>query len=316
VPHWLYEDGIGEARAALVQDGQILEAAVEPWGTLTIGTLLSGRLGEPLPGGRARILLDDRDEEAVLDRAPPGTSQGTRLTVRILREAIVEPGGRRKPARAALADGTPAPGPTLGDRIAATGHPVRPVRAHEPDLLEQAGWSELWEEARTGDVGFPGGTLRIWPTPAMTLIDVDGGGTADTLATAAARTAGTAIRRLGIGGSIGIDFPTLGGKAARQAVAAALDETLPQPFERTAVNGFGFLQLIRARPRPSLPERALADPAGHAALAALRQAERSPPGRPPRLSVPSAVADRIASRTDWHAELVRRTGTTPIWDRT
>jgi len=315
VAEWLYEDGIGEARAALVEDGRILEAAVEPWGTLKIGTVLTARLGEPLPGGRARLTLDDGGD-AVLDRPPAGTGQGRRLTVHILREAITEPGGRRKPARATLSDEAPSPGPTLRDRIAATGHPVRLLRAHEPDHLEQAGWSEVWEEARTGDVDFPGGTLRIWPTPAMTLIDVDGGGTGDVLAVAAARAAGEAIRRLGIGGSIGIDFPTLGSKAARQEAAAALDEALPQPFERTAVNGFGFLQVIRPRPRPSLCERAIGDPVVRDALAALRHAERSPPGRAPHLSVPAAVAERIGSRPDWQAELLRRTGISPIWDRT
>ena len=312
---WLHEDGIGEARAALVADGHILEAAVEPWGTLRIGAVVTARLAEPLPGGRARLILEGGGE-AVLDRPPAGTGQGARLTVRILREAITEPGGRRKPARATLSDEAPTAGPSLHDRIAATDHPVRRLRAHEPDLLEQAGWSELWEEARTGDIDFPGGALRLWPTPAMTLIDVDGGGSLDTLAVAAASAAGAAIRRLGIGGSIGIDFPTLGSKAARQAAADALDRSLPQPFERTAVNGFGFLQIVRPRPRPSLPERAAAEPIDRAALATLRQAERSPPGRPPRIAVPAAVADRLEARPDWIAELERRTGTHPIWDRT
>ena len=73
---------------------------------------------------------------------------------------------------------------------------------------------------------------------------------------AGAAAAARAIRRLGIGGSIGIDLPTLAAQAERQAAAAALDAVLPQPFERTAVNGFGFLQIVRRRERRLAPRAA------------------------------------------------------------
>ena len=71
---------------------------------------------------------------------------------------------------------------------------------------------------------------------------------------AGAEAAARAIRRLGIGGSIGIDLPTLPPRERQAARRAALDAVLPQPFERTAVNGFGFLQIVRRRERRSLPE--------------------------------------------------------------
>ena len=130
----------------------------------------------------------------------------------------------------------------------------------------------MLEEAASGMVEFPGGRLRISPTPAMVLIDVDGTLPADELAVAGARAAGQAIRRLGLTGSIGIDLPTVDGKAARQAAAGAIDAVLPFPFERTAVNGFGFVQIIRPRLRASLVELYAGDRAAAEARALLRRA--------------------------------------------
>ena len=117
-----------------------------------------------------------------------------------------------------------------------------------------------------------------------------------------------------VGGSIGIDFPTLEGKAARQAVAEALDAALMPPFERTAVNGFGFLQIVRPRPRASLPELLRTDPVGAATRALLRRLEREPPGSPLHHRLPAPVHARLVSRPDWLAELARRTGVTHLFD--
>src|SRR4029453_5525106 len=78
--------------------------------------------------------------------------------------------------------------------------------------LDDAGWDDLIEEARSGTVLFERGELRIFATPAMTLIDVDGTDELDRLAIHAARKAASSLQRLSIGGSIGIDFPTLEGK--------------------------------------------------------------------------------------------------------
>src|SRR5438045_6216413 len=113
--------------------------------------------------------------------------------------------------------------------------------------FDEAGWPDLVEEARHGIAAFPGGELRVSLTPAMTLIDVDGQLSPAELAVAGARAAGQAIRRHGISGSIGIDLPTVKNKDVRQTAATMIDEILPQPFERTAVNGFGFLQIVRPR---------------------------------------------------------------------
>ncbi len=48
--------------------------------------------------------------------------------------------------------------------------------------------------------------------------------------------------------------------------------TCPSPFERTAVNGYGFIQIVRRRERASLIELLRADPVRSASMAAMRDA--------------------------------------------
>jgi ribonuclease G len=303
---WLYEAGIGEARAALVDNDRIIEAAIElDSDALKVGIIARARLVELLPGRRGRVVLDGG--EALINHLPTGITQGASLTVEIVREALPE-AGRAKLAKAVPTDLAPCPAQTLYERLMATGLPVRSPRTHEPDALEAVGWSELLDEATSGEIVFPLGALRLSPTPAMTLFDVDGVPPLDALAIAAAHAVARALRRHGIGGSIGIDFPTLQGKAQRNAVAAAIDESLPQPFERTAMNGFGFLQIVRPRPRASIPEILRSDPVGAATRATLRTLERTPPTASRRHTLPAAVHARLMARPAWLAELARRTG--------
>lgn len=305
---WLYEAGIGEARAALVSRGTIWKARIECDGTAPrVDAIARARLIDRNTG----LVALDGGTDALCDPLPPRITEGARLTVRILREAIPERGRPKLPKAVPVADDRPlTPGPSLLERITASGHPVRRMFAHESDLLEEAGWSEVLEEARTGEIPFPGGALRMAVTPAMTLFDVDGSGPIAPLAIAAAHAVARAIVRMGIGGSIGIDFPTLPGKAARQAVAEAIDASLAQPFERTGVNGFGFLQIVRRRARPSLPELLATDPVGADTRAELRRLERTPPPVPASIHLPAPIARRLQRESGWTAELARRTGGT------
>ncbi len=307
---WLYEAGIGEARAALVEDGQIIEAAIEAEGSgPRVGTIALGRLVEVIvPRLNGRVTLDDGGD-VLLDGIPPGLSEGRTLLVRIVREAIPEQGRNKLPkAIAALDETSPQPGPDLLARITASGHPVRLCQSHETDMLEAAGWSELLDEAECGEIAFPGGVLRLSVTPAMTLFDVDGSLPPAQLSVAAATAVAAAIMRHGIGGSIGVDFPTMPDKAARKATGDALDAALPLPFERTAINGFGFLQIVRRRTRASLPEIIKADPVGAALRAALRRLERDTAPGPLQLALPLAQQARLSARPDWRAALTQRTG--------
>lgn len=303
---WLYEAGVGEARAALVDDGRIIAARIERPGGLRVGAVLDGRLVERR-AGLSRVATAAGD--VLIDRLTAAVGDGAALRVEIVREGIPE-AGRFKPVKGVMTDASRRDGDDLLARIAATGIAVRTLAAHQPDALEAAGWSEVIEEARTGHIAFPGGALAMTPTPAMTLFDVDGGGALGKLAVAAATAIGQAIIRHGIGGSIGIDFPTLGSKAERHAAAAALDAALAdaRPFERTAVNGFGFLQLVRKRARASLPELIRADPVAADALALLRSIERTPPPVAPTHPSGAREVAWLDRRPDLLAELSRRVG--------
>ncbi len=293
---WLYEAGIGEARAILIADGAIVEACIELPG-LRAGTIAEARLTAiPVPGRRGIATLGDGTE--VLIEPLPKVTEGAAVRIDIIREAIHEPGARKR-ARGRLTALPLRAGPDLATRIGE--HRVIGVR--DPDLFEHSGWSECLEDAATGIVAFAGGTLRIALTPAMTLIDVDGDDAA-AAATAVART----IRRLGISGNIGIDFPTVAGKSARQAIAAAFDAALVMPFERTAVNGFGFLQVIRPRVRASLCEIIRNDQADAAARALLRRAERSALLGHIEITAAPQVIAAIECSHDWPEQLSHRTG--------
>lgn len=304
---WLFERGIGEDRAALIVDGAIVEAAIELPGRLRAGTVAAGRLTAILVPGRRGIVGLARGGEALLEPLPARLPEGAELRVEITREALSEE-SRDKLPRCRVTDETEREGPDLEHRLRSAGDRVTILTSGGPDRLEEAGWSERLEEALTGEIGFRGGSLRMSLTPAMTLFDIDGALPPPALAVAGARAAGQAIRRLGIGGSIGIDLPTLPARSHRQAAAAALDAVLPQPFERTAVNGFGFLQLVRRRERASLPELLQGDPTAAAARALLRRAERASGAGERSLHAHPAVIARIAANPSWARELARRAG--------
>jgi hypothetical protein len=302
---WIYEAGIGEHRAALIDRGEIVEMALERDDDPTprAGTVCEARLAQRADAsGRGLVQLADGTTARLL-AVPAGLTEGATLRIEIVREALAEAGGV-KPAHARAApDSALCDGPTLRARLAEGRLPVRTGVD-----LDQHGWSDAMEEAASGLVARPDALLRIALTPAMTLIDVDGAAAPADLAIAGARLAGQMIRRFGLAGSIGIDLPTMPDKAGRQAAAAALDAVLPQPFERTAVNGFGFLQIVRRRTRASVMERLAADPVAAAALALLRQAERaSGHGALTLVAHPQVIA-RLAARPHWIDALARRVG--------
>jgi hypothetical protein len=268
--------------------------------------VVTARLAKILIPGRRAIVALAGGGEALLEPVPAKLTEGAAMNVEIVREAVAETGRTKRP-KARATEAPELAGPTLFQRLSALG-PVTRLSEFGEDRLEQAGWTELLEEALSGEIAFPGGALRMSLTPAMTLFDVDGTLSPTALAVAGADAAARAIRKFGIGGSIGIDLPTVASKAERQKAAAAIDAVLPQPFERTAVNGFGFLQIVRKRERPSLPERLQGDPVGAAARMLLRRAGRSGQVGGCALQAASPVIARLEANPDWLAALSARLG--------
>lgn len=308
---WLFENGIGERRAALVDDGRLVFAEVERDGDgPTIDSVLSAQLiAHDRPRRRAHVRLDG-GAEAWLQPAPSALTEGSTINIRVTRMALAEADREKRAQVAPEPDGELGPGPDLRARLHASGVPVREILpGDQPDLLERAGWGDVIEAARTGQFAFAGGALAIALTPAMVLIDVDGDLPPPALALAGAQAAADAIRLFGISGSIGIDFPTLSSRAERQAVDQLLGSALADwPHERTAMNGFGFVQLVARRMRPSLLERVQLDPVTSDALQLLRQAERAIGSGPIQLTVRPAVARLLADRHHWTDQLQRRLG--------
>lgn len=294
---WITECGIGETRVALVEDGEIVEGRIQLDGVVRAGSVIRARLANIGIGGRNAIAVGEGGAEYLLPRGAPGVTQGATLTIEVTRETI--PGAEPwKLPLARVTDKPPADAPPLDGREIAFPSPQ--------DALGEAGWNDLVDQARTGVVMFAGGELRIAPTPAMTLIDVDGYLAPDELAVLGAGEAALAIRRLDIGGSIGIDLPTTGSKAVRIAAAQAIDAALPQPFERTAVNGFGFIQVVRPRSRASLVELAQ-DRAPFEARTLLRRTALEGPGAKRLVAHPAVIAV-LGDQVGWLDALARQVG--------
>ena len=299
---WLYEEGIGENRAILVEDEDILVGAIELPGEVRCGSVLAGRLASiPLPGRRG--IVETEQGEVLVEPVPAALTQGQKVRVEIVREPIAEPGNPKR-AKGRITEDEEREGPSLLERI---GGATR-VSPPGPDLFWESGWGTLIDEAMGEVIDFGGGELRMSLTPAMTLFDVDGFLPPAELAVAGAEAAALAIRRLDIGGSIGIDLPTVPSRAERLRAVEVLDALLPRPFERTAVNGFGFLQIVRRRERRSLPELVQWDPAGAAARDLLRDAEWGGGIGPRTLEAAPAVIARLRANSDWLETLQRRIG--------
>lgn len=285
----------------------------------------SARLISRLGNGRGLITLAN-GEEALLHPVP-AIPEGAALNVALTRESLPEPGQWKRALARPIEAGEPvseidiAPHlTTVSEIICAAPLTLPPALSHIPQKIDAAAVAEadidlLMEAARTGLIAFPGGTLSIERTRAMTIIDVDGSLAPLALNLAAAAAIGRALRLFQITGPIGIDFVSLANKADRHAVDAALAEALAPlgPLERTAINGFGFAQIIRPRTGASVLEQLCGTTPGRLsiesqALALLRAAVQATGIGPRTVTARPAVIDVLRTWEDLRADVQRQTG--------
>ena len=298
---WFVEEGIGEERAIRIEAGQLYAARLHWPGALSAAMVDDAILFSRSAGSARGVARYASGEEALVDRLARDTQEGAPIRLEVTRAAMTET-GRTKRAQARPTDRPLRPAPSLAQMLRDAGHEVQIVHRFADDW-----WADVWAQAWSASADFTGGTLQFSVTPAMTLIDVDGDLRAPALALAAVPAIADALRRFDLGGSVGIDFPTLQDKADRRAVDQALQHALSDwPHERTAMNGFGFVQIVARLERPSLLHRMAAFRAGAAARMALRRGEAV--REPGALLLTLHPTVKSALKEEWLVDLARRCG--------
>jgi hypothetical protein len=328
----LWDAGPGEIRAGLVEDGALTEFRIirlrrGERALLPAGEHYTARIIEKLERGKALVTLGG-NSQAVLQPVPK-IPDGSLIAVEMTRSPVPEPGRWKlplvRPAPNKVAQSEPgwhfsaepwetfarkmvsrvdafickdaASANELRDRILPAGAP--PVRI-DASAIADADFEGLIDQSVSGEFAISAGMLSVERTRAMTMIDIDGKGEALALNLAAAREIPRLLRMLDIGGQVGIDFLSLPDRRARLAVDEVLAKAcaILGQHERTAINGFGFAQIIRPRTGPSIPEILCGTTPGRLSLesravALLREAGRSVGRGKRQLAALPAIIDLI-----------------------
>ena len=296
---WVYEESFGEKRALLIENGHVSAAKLYWRTSICAGNVLMAKVVLRPSGSKRALCLSADGHEIEVPDLPRDNSEGSQARIIIHREPMAERGRLKR-----------AHGRFFGDKDISLPENDVLTKGEFVHRLPKGAWEDVWSLASDGEVPFAGGNLIISITPAMTLIDIDGGGSPKELALAAVPAIAKAIRWFDLGGSIGIDFPTIAEKSDRKQVDAALAAALDDwAHERTAMNGFGFVHLVARMKMPSLLHRFTYRRAETCARYLLRQASHLV--GPGKLNLACHPAIRHAIPDDWLIELGELTGKAP-----
>lgn len=330
----LIEENIGETRAAVVENGRIVELHLDRWseqGRRALeGEVYRGRVRKVEMALNAAFVELGVGEEAFLpfgkSGRPKGMHEGAAIKVRIAREAYADKGPNL--ALVELEDG-PAPeclepAPILAQRLVRAFGDAEVLWADESELDME----EAFDEALNPSAMIPGGgSLYIEQTRAMVAIDVDADGRKgqghagklnQQLNMSAAKEAARQVRLRGLGGLVAIDFVHMRAQPDRKGTEQALRQAFRRDRAKVDVaplSQFCIGELARQRRGRTLAEVML-DRRGEPtveteALRSLRQAASAlPHSRKASVSIKAGQAvfewlqaDRIGWREAWGERL-------------
>ncbi|MBI1237452.1 MAG: ribonuclease E/G [Alphaproteobacteria bacterium] len=271
--HIAVEEWVGETRAAIVENGQIVELHFDRWSEqgqrVFAGELFLGRVKKVEGALNAAFVDLGRGEPGFLPFGkagrPSGLHEGAAIPVRVTREAFAEKGPTLALAERDVSGDAPQlieADANLAERL------LRRYPEAEAIWADEAGIdiSAAIEAAMTSRIPIPGGgVLIIEPTSALTAIDIDSAGrTANAgrklaldLNVAAMPEIARQLRLRGIGGNVVVDCLHLRSQPDRKAVEGALKRALkadPARIDVLPMSPFGLIELVRQRTGRSIAE--------------------------------------------------------------
>lgn len=235
----------GERRAALVENGKIVEIHLQRDLRPILGQYGTGRIDRKTPAGA--YVVDGTGRELLI-RGHIDETEGAYLDYQVSREEIAEP-GRLKIAEAKAVE-------AVSSDTDAEWHWQQRLEALAPSIgLVANPLDDQFDLAQAGFSAVENAIVHFQRTKAGLVFDIDGTGDPFAINSAAAREIARLLRLFQIGGMVMIDFVAMESKAKRQEIAELFDAAASadgRPFERSAINGFGLMQVVRSRPRPSV----------------------------------------------------------------
>lgn len=244
----IIETGPGESRAGIFKNSALVELYLERHAETDfwVDYAYTARIVTK-KAGFAIVSLDGA--EAIL-RPVPAEPEGAGIVVQITRLAIPEP-CHMKLMHVKRAGDTAQY--RTGHEAWGQASDIAHHKRADPHHGEQ--FQEALDLALTGSLAFPGGSISWERTRAGLVFDVDSDGAAHEVNLQAAEQIARLLRLFQVGGVALVDFINAEGKTARTQVASAFDiasRADPRAFERTAINGFGLMQVVRPKPYPSV----------------------------------------------------------------